>query len=106
MAKKCHFQYFQCRQKNVKKMSGGPEKNPKKCQKNVPENKKNILKTFFGHFWDRKWVPARTARNRKTPRPIFDDKKCPKNVFKMFFYSPGHFFDIFLEFFLARRTFF
>ena len=68
--------------KNVmSNISNAAKKLSKKCladQKEYQENIKkmsrrikSIFKTFFGHFWDRKWVPARTARNRKNPPPHF-----------------------------------
>ena len=49
----------------------------KKCQ-NISRTLKIKFKTFFEHFWDQKWAPARAARTARTPRPIFDHKKCSK----------------------------
>ena len=70
-----------CLKNVISNISNAAKKMSKKCpagqnkfQKNVKKMSrriKNILKTFFGHFWDRKWVPARTARNRKNPPPHF-----------------------------------
>ena len=52
-----------------------------KISRTLEKHFKNIVE----HFWDQKWAPARAARTARTPRPIFDDKKCSKNVLKMFF---------------------
>ena len=58
-----------------------PIRNIKHMSKNIPD----IKKTCFEHFWDQKWAPAQAARTARTPRPIFDDKRCSNNVSKMFF---------------------
>ena len=70
----------------------------KKC----PGHKKKYFLNTFGikNVWPPE--PPATAR---TPRPIFDDKKCPKNVFKMFFILQDIFLTFFRIFFVARRIF-
>ena len=83
MSKKCHFQYFQYRQKNVKKMSGGP-KNVKNMSKNVLGNKKKKLKKKM------------SRRIKNILKMFFILQDIFLTFFWNFFWPAGHFFDIFL----------
>ena len=78
---------------NINLLIKNPIINIKKMSKNIPDIKKTFLKHFLNTFGIKNgWPPAdRSARSRP---PIFDDKECSKNVFKMFFNVP----DIFLTF--------
>ena len=60
-----------------------------KMSKKCPRHKKR--KNY--HVWDQKWV-ARPNRPQpqEPPRPIFDDKKCSKNIS---FNVQDIFFDMF-----------
>ena len=55
------------------------------------------LKKKLNNFGIKNGWPARAARNRKPPRPIFDDKKCLINLFLM---SGTFFWHFLLTFFI------
>ena len=52
--------------------------------KKYPRHKKTFLKHFLNTFGIKNgWPPA--DRSARSPRSIFDDKECSKNVLEMFF---------------------
>jgi len=75
----------------------------KKMSKNIPD----IIKIFFNIFWNtfgiKKGPPARAARTARTPRPIFDDERCSKNISKMFLNVQDNMFLTFLTGFVTKE---
>ena len=51
--------------------------------KHVKKMSWTLKKHFLNTFGIKNGWPARTARNPKNPRPVFDDKNCLKNAFLM-----------------------
>ena len=61
--KKCHFQYFQCRQQNVKKCPAGQNK----FQKNVKKMSRRIKKLFKNIFWT--FLGSKMGSRPNRPQP-------------------------------------